>query len=215
MTRHPEVRVSEASAPRRMNGPSRPVALRGPRFARAPQGDGAQKESARQGRRALRRSGPREGKLVRIVADREGSAGADSLELTLSRNLAENRYPLFRIALLDRVAGRPVGGRDRESVVWHQRWRGEGDHRPVGPALVGAAGQNVGRVTPQRLGISVTKIAAGEADIGQHPVVELGQHRGVVTVFQDLSHLTDGGKYAGQNQSEGRGLIRSPKRSLK
>ena len=33
------------------------------------------KESARQGRRALRRSGPREGKLVRIVADREGSAG--------------------------------------------------------------------------------------------------------------------------------------------
>ena len=44
-------------------------------------------------------------------------------------------------------------------------------------------GQHVGRVVPQRLGIGVAQIAAREADVGQHVVVETGQAGGRAAIL--------------------------------
>ena len=49
--------------------------------------------------------------------------------------------------------------------------------------------QHVGRVVPQRLGIGVAQVAAGDADIRQHAVVETGQHRGGAAVFHRAAEM--------------------------
>ena len=89
-----------------------------------------------------------------------------------------------------RRAGRYAGGAHRRN----DRRRGDdvaraatdqtGRYRLVGAPLTRAAYQDGSRVSPQRLGKRVAKIAPREADIGEHAVVEAGEHGRIVPVFE-------------------------------
>jgi hypothetical protein len=54
-----------------------------------------------------------------------------------------------------------------------------------------ASRQHVGRVAPQRLGIGIAQIAAGEPNVRQHPVVEFGQAHGIPAVLETVGKLLE------------------------
>ncbi len=99
-----------------------------------------------------------------------------------------------------------LGGRYGASAAVRRERRRDGDHvagLPAVPALVArSAGQDIGRIAPQRLGIGVTQIRARQPDIGQHPFVHAGQHRGVAAVFEGARYrpqpVRQGGEGAGK-----------------
>ena len=51
-----------------------------------------------------------------------------------------------------------------------------------------------GRIAPYRLRIGVANIPAGQADIGEHAIIEAGKHRGVTAIFDGLDERAQAGR---------------------
>src|ERR1051325_341699 len=97
----------------------------------------------------------------------------------------------------DQKDSRPVGGRvARRQLCTEQhglapRLRRVGWFRPAvaQAALNGAARQQLARVAPYRCRIGVAQIAAIDADVGEHAVVEIGQTEGVAAILHPVGEL--------------------------
>ena len=77
-----------------------------------------------------------------------------------------------------------------------------------------APDQHVRRVVPQRLGVGVAQVAAGQPDVGQHVVVEAGQRRGGTAIFDRAANLAGTPGHSCQPQRP-TGFRRRPSRTRK
>src|ERR1041385_4115777 len=97
----------------------------------------------------------------------------------------------------DQIASRPVGGRGARRRLCTEQHGLAPRLRRVGwfrlavaqAALNGAARQQLARVAPYRCCIGDATIAAIDADVGEHAVVEIGQTEGVAAILHPVGEL--------------------------
>ena len=87
--------------------------------------------------------------------------------------------------------------------------------RPTTAAFARAAGENVGRIAPERLGIGVAQVAGREPDIGKHTGVELCQRRGLAAVFEGARDAANAENQTREDKSKTRPQIGNGARELK